>query len=282
MLQLSSITDAIKSIDSAHKVTVEAYTLGGAVLRALEDAARHGTRVDVTLERHPFGGKRGLARENAHVVQSLRAAGARARLADPIHAKTIWADDTLYLDEKNWRCGDIVLRDDDRAEAASIPMDKPGALEQEAQVLGRARATDGVVVESETFGTGNVTYDALKSLALAGAQPRLLVCDRELRGSSRERSALAGLARAGVRIRVCKDSAKLAAAGDRAWLGSANATYVDRNFTMSDWGVSTGDRTIVTTVRARLEAEWKAAKEFKCDDTREASTGQTHRTRSGR
>lgn len=282
MLHLSSVRDAIKSIDCAHEVSVEAYTLNGAVLRALEDAARHGAHVDVTIERHPFGGKRGLARENARLIRRLRAAGVDARLADPIHAKAIWADGTLYLDEKNWRCGDIVLREDDRAKAASIPMDKPDALAQESQVLRRARATDSIIVESETFGTGNVTYDALKSLALAGAQPRLLVSDSELRGNSRERNALAGLTRAGVRVRVCKDSAKLAVAGNRAWLGSANATYAGFTVAMSDWGVSTDDRAIVNTVRTRLEAEWAAAKGFKCDAPPKAAKGQTNRTRSDR
>ncbi|MGB8907291.1 MAG: hypothetical protein WCC84_00945 [Candidatus Cybelea sp.] len=261
MLELSSTDAVVASIESAKRVLVEAYTLHGPVLRALEDAARRGARVDVELERAPFDdAKRHLAAENMRIVAELRRAGADARLEDPIHAKTISVDGTLFLDEKNWHEDDIVLRDDD---AASIPMTKREALDQEAQLLCRARGCDGVVVESESFGAGNATYKALKALGLAGAAPRLLVSERDLRGSSRERAALEQLVRDGVRVRVCKDSAKLAVAGNRAWLGSANATYADGKWAMPDWGLCTDDAKIASTVRQRLEREWAVAREFK-------------------
>ncbi len=261
MLELSSTDAAIASIESAKQVRVEAYTLHGPVLRALEDAARRGARVDVELERAPFDdAKRHLAAENARIAAELRRAGAEARLEDPIHAKTISVDGTLFLDEKNWHEGDIVLRDDD---PASIPMTKREALDQEAELLYHARDCDGVVVESESFGAGNATYRALKVLGLAGAAPRLLVSERDLRGSSRERAALADLIRDGVRVRICRDSAKLAVAGDRVWLGSANATYANGKWAMPDWGLCTNDAEIARTVRQRLEHEWAGAHEFK-------------------
>lgn len=261
MLELSSTDAAIASIESAKQVLVEAYTLHGPVLRALEDAARRGARVDVELERAPFDDtKRHLAVENARIAAELRRAGANARLEDPIHAKTISVDGTLFLDEKNWHEDDIVLRDDD---AASIPVTKRDALDREARLLYPARGCDGVIVESESFGTGNVTYLALKALGLAGAAPRLLVSERDLRGSSRERAALEQLVRDGVRVRTCKDSAKLAVAGNRAWLGSANATYAEGKWAMPDWGLCTDDAAIARTVRQRLEREWAAAREFK-------------------
>jgi hypothetical protein len=261
MLQLSSTDAAIASIESGKQVFVEAYTLHGPVLRALEDAARRGARVTVELERAPFDdAKRHLGSENARIAAELAQAGADARLEDPIHAKTISVDGTLFLDEKNWHEDDIVLRDDD---AASIPMTKREALDQEAQLLCHARSCDGVIVESESFGAGNATYSALKALALAGAAPRLLVSERDLRGSPRERAALKHLAQNGVCVRVCKDSAKLAVAGNRAWLGSANATYADGKWAMPDWGLCTDDVEIVRSVRQRLEHEWAGAREFR-------------------
>ena len=69
--------------------------------------------------------------------------------------------------------------------------------------------------------------------------------------------------RDGVRVRVCKDSEKLAVAGNHAWLGSANATYADGKWAMPDWGLCTDDAEIAGAVRQRLEREWAAARDFK-------------------
>jgi phosphatidylserine/phosphatidylglycerophosphate/cardiolipin synthase-like enzyme len=261
MLKLSSIDAVVARIARANEVVAQAYTLHGPVLRALETAARRGARVVVELERQPFDDPNGgLARENRRVASQLRSAGAEARLGDPIHAKTIEVDGTLYLDEKNWGRHDVVVRE--AGSGGAIPMTKRQALAAEAKLLDGAGARDGVVVESESFGCCNPVYGALAALGLAGAAPRLLVSERDLRNNARERGALARLARCGVRVRVCSDSAKLAAAGDHAWLGSANATYAGGRWNMTDWGASTGDAAIVRSVRTRLEAQWKAAKAF--------------------
>jgi phosphatidylserine/phosphatidylglycerophosphate/cardiolipin synthase-like enzyme len=264
MLRLSSTGSAIAQIATAKTVSLEAYTLHGPVLRALEDAARRGAHVVVELERTPDdSGNRHLKRENARVAAELRRAHVDVKLDDPIHAKTIFVDGTLYLDEKNWNAGDIVLRDDDAAEAASIPMTKHEALAEESRLLAQTKAGDGAIVESESFGSGNATYSALKALGLAGEAPRLLVSENDLRGSQRERAALEHLVRDGVRVRVCKDSAKLAASGKRAWLGSANATFAGGRWDMTDWGLCTGNADIVNAVRTRLETAWQSAKDFK-------------------
>ncbi|MGA7249541.1 MAG: hypothetical protein WBW89_17485, partial [Candidatus Cybelea sp.] len=66
-----------------------------------------------------------------------------------------------------------------------------------------------------------------------------------------------------VRVRICGDSAKLAVSGNRAWLGSANATYADGRWAMPDWGLCTGDAASARTVRQRLVREWAGAREFK-------------------
>ena len=263
MLQLGSLTDVMTSIRGARNVVVEAYTLRRAMVEALEDAARHGTVVSVELERRPYGSKRGgLAQVNRRLAAALRAAGARVRLSHPIHAKTIAVDATLYLDEKNWNAGDIIVREDDPTAVAAIPMKKADALAEEADLLATAQKSDGAIAESESFGAGNATYFALRALASRGAAPRLLVNEADLRGNARELTALQNLAADGVQVRVCKDTAKLAVSGDAAWLGSANATYAEGNWAMPDWGLCTRNPTIVDTVRARLESQWRTAKEL--------------------
>jgi phosphatidylserine/phosphatidylglycerophosphate/cardiolipin synthase-like enzyme len=266
VVALSSTREVLDELSRATKIGVEAYTLPGAVVSALEAAARRGARVTVELEGKPYHDPKGrLADENAHLMRELRAAGVDAILGHPLHAKAISADGTLYLDEKNWRSGDLVLRDDDSAEARAIPMIKHEALAAEAELLRSARSSDGVIVESESFGCCNVVYSALDHLGRSGAAPRLLVSSRELHGNARERRVLRNLVRDGVRVRVCEDSEKLAVAGDRAWLGSANATVVLADSDMTDWGLCTGDTEIVAAVRNRIESTWQSAKEVKRD-----------------
>ncbi len=261
MLELSSTREVMTRFQSAKEIDVEAYTLHGPIVRALQDSARRGARVVVQLDGAPFDDpKGGFAKQNASVAAQLRAAGAEAILGHPLHAKEIEVDGTLYLDEKNWGTDDIVLRDDNAAEASSIPTTKREALAQEARLLDHAEAPDDVLVESESFGSGNAAYFALKSLGLAGEAPRLLVSERDLRNNDRERHILESLGRDGVRVRICSDSEKLAVAGDRAWLGSANATYGSDD--MTDWGLCTANAEIVDAVRTRLEAEWKAARKL--------------------
>jgi hypothetical protein len=276
MLNLSSMRHVLAAISQAREIDAEAYTLHGPVLRALEEAARDGAHVVVRLEGRPYRDPAGnLARENRRLVAELRKAGADARLGHPLHAKAIAVDSTLYLDDQNWGTRDLVLRDDDPSDIASIPAIKHEALAAEAQLLRGARAGDGIVVESESFGCCNPVYSALDALGRAGAMPRLVVCANELRANDRERNVLERLVRDGVRVRVCSDSEKLAVAGDRAWCGSANATVAFGESDMPDWGVNTEDDAIVGAVRARLEAQWAKAKDFKPDAAAISAVGSS-------
>ncbi len=264
MLHLSSTGAMLAAIGRAGEIALEAYTLPRPVLAVLEEAARRGARVTVELEGSPRDDRAGrLKNQNARLVAELRASGVDAELRAGIHAKECRVDDALYLDEKNWRSGDVVLREDDAARAAAISMKKHEALAQEAQLLDRAGSRDTVIVESESFDAGNEVYHALKALGRAGAAPRLLVTKRVLSGNHREHRILEDLMRDGVRVRVCEDSSKLAVAGDRAWLGSANATVTFARDDMTDWGLCTGSGEIVPAVRARLEAEWASASALK-------------------
>jgi hypothetical protein len=263
MLALSSATEALAGLRRAGSIYVQAYTLHGEILADLKAAARRGARVIVELAGTPHNDPHGkLARENKRVADDLRRAGVGARLCDPVHAKLIVEDDMLYLDGKNWRNGDLVLRTN-LVDAASIPMLKHRALAAEAQLLDAARMGDDTIVASESFGGGNPVYWALDRLGRAGFAPRLLVCGNELRGSARERAALSKLVHDGVSVRVTKDSEKFAAVGDGAWIGSANATIDYAAADLPDWGVCSRDGAIAGAVRARAEAEWARSRAFK-------------------
>jgi hypothetical protein len=258
VVELSSMGQVCGALRGARKIDLQAYTVWGPALKAVKAAARRGAQVTVELEGHPFNNPH-LAKENEKVAAQLRAAGAAVTLGHPLHAKALTVDGTLYLDEKNWRPGDLVLRVDDPAEAAEIPMIKHEALACEGQLIDGASSADRVIVESESFGCCNKVYSELRQVALAGAAPRLLVSSRELSGNARERELLEALVRDGVSVRVCDDSEKLAVAGDVAWLGSANATIAAPDSDSTDWGLDTCNATIVTAVRSRLEEEWQRA-----------------------
>jgi hypothetical protein len=262
MLRLSSTAQLVDALQRSRTVDVQAYTLCGKVLQALEGASRRGARVRVRLEADPAADARGrFADHNRKLVAAMRDAGVDATLASHVHAKAIDADGTLFLDEKNFDGdGDLVLCDDNRNDPA-IATRKSDALAAEASMLRSNSACNDVIVESETFGATAVS-NALREIAREGGAPRLLVSDRSLRGNAGEREQLESLAAAGVRVRVCKDSAKLAAAGERAWAGSANATPAWGRYDMTDWGVRTDDPAIRGAIRERLENCWSSARPF--------------------
>jgi hypothetical protein len=260
MLRLSSISALIAAIERARNVAVSAYTIHGGVLGALQRAAKRGAHVEVRLEGAPFADKKGhLAAENRRLVDTLRAAGADAALDHPLHSKAIDAGGSLFLDEKNFDGdGDIVLREDDPNAARTIAWTKSDALAREGALL--RDAGGDAIVETETFGRFNPVSAALDRLGREGKAPRLLVSAKDLSGNGRERAALQKLVDDGVRVRICDDSVKLAAAGDRVWLGSANGTVAHETFDMPDWGACTADAHIVATVRDRLETRWTNAR----------------------
>jgi phosphatidylserine/phosphatidylglycerophosphate/cardiolipin synthase-like enzyme len=270
VVELSSTGQVCEALRGARQIDLQAYTVWGPALKAVEAAAQRGAQVTVALEGQPFNNPH-LAKEHRNLAAQLRAAGAAVTLGHPLHAKALTVDGTLYLDEKNWRPGDLVLRVDDPGEAATIPMVKHEALAREGELIGSATSADHVIVESESFGCCNEVYSELRQAALAGAAPRLLVSSRELSGNVREREVLEALVRDGVTVRVCDDSEKLAVAGDAAWLGSANATIAAPDSDSTDWGLDTCNATIVAAVRSRLETQWQNSRAFSPSVSRRAA-----------
>lgn len=265
MLSVSSTAEAAAAMRGARTVSFTAYTLRpGALFDALEVAARGGAHVSVLLEGAPFGDADGsFARANAGVVADLRRAGVDASVSAPadapIHAKMLDVDGTRYLDDRNFGAGDLVVRDDDPADPALATF-KRDALASEGKLLRGARPGEDTIVESESFGCCNAVYSALDDAAKRGLEPRVLVCARELRGNDRERDRLAHLAADGARVRITKETDKLALAGGRLWIGSANATAAIELPDTIDWGVCSDDAAIVAAARARVESTWAHAK----------------------
>lgn len=263
MVQVSSVTAMVRALSRAQTISLVAYQLPyGAILDALKDAARRGARVGVNLEARPFpdrGG--GIALHNRHVVDDLRRSGVDARLVDdrgdaPLHAKAARIDGVLYVDDVNFANRGTLLRI--TANSPSPVWSKGRALAIEAALLERSRRGDAVEVETESIGGGNAVYGRLLRLGLAGEHPRLLVSSEAVTG--KERTRLVRLAQAGVEVRTCSADEKFALSGQRAWIGSANATAPYPNPDTVDWGLATHNRSIVRHLRAQFESRWEHAR----------------------
>ncbi len=282
MVTLSSQGLLLRALGRAKEVTLVAYLLPhGAVFEALAEAARRGAHVVVRLEGKPYYDARGgVHRLNESAVAELARAGADARLVDEsgagpsFHAKAAVVDAALYLDDVNFSRGasGTILRDSSRADAQALrdaiagrsgqpstrfALRKADALALEAALLSKARARSDVIVESESIGAGSAIYSKLERLGRAGREPRLLVSRQAL--SDKERPALRHLAENGVSVRICTSNEKFALAGDRAWVGSANATSPYYDADQLDWGVRTRGTAIVNELRSRFESRWNGA-----------------------
>jgi hypothetical protein len=265
-------------LGSARDIALCSYTLSpdGPVARALEAAADRGARVVVRLDGHPTFGHAGSVDGFAgRVVRELSAHGVRVETtmpADPpAHLKAAVVDGVAYLDDRNWaaRGEETIVRDDDPADVVAIrdaiagrpaaggavKLEKSAALAVEAAAIETAPG-DTIDIASESFG-GCAVSVALAARAAAGTHVRLevdahvLAADR----SGRERTLLVHLAAKGIEVRAVATNAKLAVCGDRAWLGSANATYAPGP--MSDWGLTTFDPAIVDALGTTFARVWE-------------------------
>ncbi len=266
-------------IAGASRVSLSAYTLEprGEMVRALDAAADRGARVAVTLE--GFAGRsdaRDLRRVALENARDLRAHGVRVRLGtgrgEEVHLKAAVVDGTAFLDDRNWaaRSETIVATtepgevaavldaiDGRPHDAGSLATDKRSALEREAQTI--RCGGDHVDLETESFGPG-IVATALRERSAGGAHVRVLVNDhialeKRARG---ERALLRELARAGVELRVSAASEKLCVAGDRGWVGSANATFAGEP--MTDWGLTVAEPALLDALASTFERNWTAAR----------------------
>lgn len=283
MLRLSSAGAVVRAIHDAREIALIAYALRpGRVEDALLDAARRGARVTVRLEGEPRYDPDGtLARDNGAAIDALARAGADATLMRDrvLHAKAIVVDGAVFLDDRNWPDDgeDTIVRDDFARDRRIVrdavrgrgddpdrcfAIRKRDALASEARLLASGSNADEVMVESESFGSGNRVYAALARLGDAGASPRVLVSSRDLSESPRERRAIAALERHGVRVRAVDADEKFALVGTRAWIGSANASAAFDRPDQLDWGARTDNGEISEALRDRFERRWAGASDI--------------------
>ncbi len=268
-LTLSSVPAVLERIASARDVAFGSYFLPpGPVRDALVGAARRGAHVDVTLQADPYRNPYG-ERANADAARALRDAGAGVTLfaSDrvPFHLKAAVCDGTAYLDDRNWtkRGPEIVIADDTPGDVAlvrdalrghggaspTLATRKDVGLQREVALVDGA-GPQPVTAESERVSTSPLTR-ALQRRALRG-EPSTLIASGTHR-PRREAHALALLKADGVRVRSGGTNEKLALAGDRAWIGSGNATGASgRTARQLEWAVVTGDPAIVAAARSAL------------------------------
>jgi len=283
MIATIDAREFVRAVAAAHRIAFSAYHLtpDGPVRAALIDAARSGADVSMRLQADPYGsdGDR-QGRENAATVAAVNAAGGHAELVGgpgqtPWHMKAALVDGVAYLDDRNWAADgkETILRDTDADDVAVVGRTLAGtpardghlrttkhdAIALESEVIRGAGATP-VAVETESFGLGAIYADLLHR-AEAHEPTRLLVSSLELAepAADRERRALERLAAAGVAVRSVENDEKIAVAGERAWVGSANATYADGPAgDQIDWGLATRVPSLVTDLRAAFERNWSA------------------------
>jgi hypothetical protein len=285
MIALDSAAGFVRTLATAHRIALTAYTLSrGAVLDGLVDAARRGADVRVRIERDPMDDAAGtLHAANAAAVARLREAGATAEETAPgepvLHLKAAVVDGVAWLDDRNWATTGAarVLRDTDPGDVAVVAAavaggpgaddhlatTKAGAQQLEGDTIARAGAAP-LAVESESFGNGPI-YNALLHRAQAHLPTRLIVNGGEAAatGSRTERAHLAHLAVLGVEIRAGNLAEKLAVSATEAWVGSANATYARGPAgEQRDWGMATREPAIADGLRAAFERNWNAAHPF--------------------
>lgn len=269
-VSLSSVPAALANVRAARDIAFGTYFLPpGAMREALISAARDGAHVAVTLQRDPYRNPYG-ERANAEAARAIRAAGGEVTLlpsdVTPFHLKAAVCDGVAYLDDRNWtkRGPEIVLRDDDPADVTlvrdalhgrggadpALATRKDVALQREIDLIDRA-GNSPVVVETETLNTSPLTR-ALMRHAAGGAATTVIV-GTTARATVKQQSAIGKLRAGGVEVRTGGTNEKLALAGERAWLGSGNATgAAGRGARQLEWGYVTDDRAIIGAVRGAL------------------------------
>lgn len=263
---IGEIHDVLTAIAGAHaRIELSAWTLDQRerIIRALQDAAARGVRVQVTLTRL---GIRSTVAQNRQVARALSAHGIQFTwIARPIHLKALVVDygTTVALDDTNWgNDGTILFLPATYASTVEAaidgkPVDEPpltftkgSSQAMEAALL--VRAHHDVRVETESFDANNVIARAIQRDVTSGIAVTLIVAAAEFKASSQraaaERMYLDGLHRHGVTVLIQSGTRKGAVVdGVVAWLGSTNATNGDLT-TQLDWGYASADPAFVQSV----------------------------------
>jgi PLD-like domain len=279
MISLSSTATMLRALACARHVTFSSYILRpGPVEKALEDAAKRGAHVQVTLDGYLWGGTAQMADGNRESVRLLKNAGADVRVVHRtkddgpgLHMKAAVCDGVAFLDDCNWNMsGDTVICDDththvraireaalerDGSSVGRLSLTKADALRAQAELLESARVKS-VDIETEFLGASTLSA-RLRSLARHGVRCRVVVSERAMRTDERTRLEAASLERDGVRVRTARSSEKFVIAGDSACVGSADATSTYRDPDQIEWSVRTNRPSVVRRLKERFDARWR-------------------------
>lgn len=262
-MQLVDLSDVVAAIDHAKSIKIDAFVLGrGAMFRALERAGDRGADVRIAFADAGDVDAGTLADLHEHGVRVVD--GPKVG-PDSIHAKIAVIDDRVFYDDRNWRSSqghDIIIRSD--IDETTLASDKAHTIADEATLVRFGPGHD-VLVATESFGPGPVA-DALLERAQRGDDVRLVYNPFEMtRGRDR---VLAALRQAGVRIAVSDANHKFACTGDRAWVGSANATLTaGQTGAGLEWGKTLSGK-LAAGVHAEAERLWHEADSSLHGDTR--------------
>lgn len=188
--------------------------------------------------------------------------------------KAALLDGAAYLDDRNFNeRGDTIVRDDSWRDIAALKAalaDRPwprgrtfwtnkgDALAGEARLLRTALHARAVDVQTESFGASNAVYAALKGAASQGVRCRLIVAPKDI--NPKELRAISILQALGVEVRAAKSNEKFALVdGQKAWIGSSNATSAYYNADQKEWGLRTAARALTRELERRFAENWNAA-----------------------
>jgi hypothetical protein len=270
-ITIVTMDNVVCAIASAHTVTATTFTLSTHThfAQALEAAHARGASVTLELDSEAFGGA--LTTNNA-TAAAFKAQGIGIIYSQgPLHAKVALIDHLLVLSDRNWdNEGGFIVTDtneDDRNVVAQLLRGQGGSDSHFWTIKGDALAAEAKVIangtgpnlayESESFGGGNVVYDALMARARSGTHVRVIVAAQEYTTTPAERDAIAALKAAGVQVKIGSTNEKLAITPGTIWFGSTNSTIGLAN--QEDWGMITSDPGLQSSIANRFEQNWAAA-----------------------
>jgi len=257
-LRFGTTQTLIDGLPGAKRVELDTFVLRNSrLIDALEVAAESGTDVRVRLGDPTAGSQR---KANLKAKDDLERHGVNVAIQpgygpDAIHDKIARVDDVIYRDDRNWTTGEweTVLVDDRSRAGQDVTTTKAAALVDEVELIRHGKGHE-VLVSTESIGPGPVV-DALIARAKQGDHVRLMY-KPGLHDLGRD-DALRRLRRAGVSIRESSANHKICIVGDRAWIGSANAT--SGAALMREWG-QTVTADLAAQLRRTLEHVWGMAK----------------------
>lgn len=244
-------------MQGARRVTIDAYVLRNSrLIDALELAAERGARVTVRLGDPELPSQRAA---NVDAMHQLSSHGVDVVLEPgygprALHDKVAIVDGVLFRDDRNWTTGEWeTVLVGAQSSTRRLTLSKKEALAMEASLIRHGKGGD-IIVSTESLGPGQIV-DALVERAKHGDRVRLLYSPRTTDVGRVD--ALRRLRAAGVKVRRSCADHKICVVGDRAWIGSANATAGASS--LREWG-SLVRGLVSSQLRRTLEHVWEMSK----------------------